>query len=200
MFLGLQWYYWLILVVALILTLIVWKKAMDASRIRREKLKKEAAIWQRDYDLRQKYSVLTDEKLKECEDSELLHAVAMNIQVSLENANDMNEAFEKLPVEKKYVYTLEYFDEDVKNSLSNFFKNNGAPLLPNITEALKAIDEDELNKYISILYPMYDPDSDVSIDYEVVQKTDAQFKEIYDSQALYRKAAAYIKNNKEKFL
>ncbi len=200
MFLGLQWYYWLILVVALILTLIVWKKAMDASRIRREKLKKEAAIWQRDYDLRQKYSVLTDEKLKECEDSELLHAVAMNIQVSLENANDMNEAFEKLPVEKKYVYTLEYFDEDVKNSLSDFFKNNGAPLLPNITEALKAIDEDELNKYISVLYPMYDPDSDVSIDYEVVQKTDAQFKEIYDSQALYRKAAAYIKNNKEKFL
>mgnify|MGYP006932848907 CR=1 FL=1 len=96
MIFGLQWYYWLILIVTIILTLIVWKKALTASKIRREKLKKEAAIWQRDYDLRQKYSVLTEEKIKECEDSELLHAVAMNIQVSLENATNMNDAFENL--------------------------------------------------------------------------------------------------------
>ncbi len=200
MIFGLQWYYWLILIVSVILTLVVWKKAMDASKIRRERLKKEAAIWQRDYDLRQKYSILTEEKLRECEDSELLHAVAMNIQVSLENANNMNEAFEALTPEKKYVYTLEYFDEDVKNKLSDFFKNNGAPLLPNITDALSAINEDNLNEYVSRLYPMYDPDNEVSIDYEIVLKTDEQFKEIYNSQELCRKAAVYIRNNKENFL
>ena len=200
MIFGVQWYYWLILVVVFIATIVLFIKASNASKLRRERLKKEAAIWQRDYDLRQKYSVLTEEKLKECTDSELLHAVAMNIQVSLENATNMNEAFEALPTEKKYVYTLEYFDEDARLGLSHFFKNNGAPLLPNVTSALKAIGAEEICVYVDRLYPMFDPDSEVSVDYEFIAKTDEQFKEKYDSQNLYNKTAIYIKSNKEIFL
>lgn len=200
MILGVPWYYWLVLVVVFIATIILFIKASAASKARSERLKKEAAIWRRDYDLRQKYSVLTEEKLRECPDSELLHAVAMNIQVTLENANNMNEAFETLPIEKKYIYTLEYFDEDAKIGLSHFLKNNGAPLLPNVTGALKAIGAQDILVHVNTLYPMYDPDSEVSVDYEIISKTDEQFKEIYDSQDLYNKAATYIKVNKKIFL
>lgn len=200
MIFGVQWYYWLILLVAVIIAIFAWIKAMGASKERREKLKKEAEIWKRDYELREKYSVLTPEKLSECQDTQLLHAVAMNIQVELENAIDMNKAFEELCAEKKNIYTLEYFDEDVKSSLSSFFKNNGAPLVPNILNALKAIEEEEISELVALLYPMYNPDSEVSVDYAVIQKADEQFKSIYESGKLCRKCANYIRKNKEKFL
>ncbi len=200
MIFGVQWYYWLILAIAIIGAIIAWIKVMASSKERKERLRKEAEIWRKDYELREKYSVLTNEKLNECEDIKLLHAVAMNIQVSLENAIDMNEAFDNLCEEKKNIYTLEYFDEDAKASLSTFFKNNGAPLLPNILNALQAVGANELIQYVSTLYPMYDPDSEVSIDYSVIQKTDEEFKSIYDSDKLCRKCAVYIKNNKDKLI
>lgn len=200
MLFGVQWYLWLILVVAIVLAIFAWTKALKSSRERRERLKREGAIWKRDYDLRQNFSVLTEEKLKETADTELLHGVAMNIQVSLENATNMNEAFENLPEEKKYIYTLEYFDEDAKNNLSVFFKNNGAPLVPCLPEALRAVGAE---KYLDIVAPivdMYDPDSEVSIDYTVTAKADELFKEKYNSDEFLRLCAQYIKNNKEIFL
>ncbi len=200
MLFGVQWYLWLILLVALVLAVFAWSKALKSSRERREKLKREGAIWKRDYDLRQNFSVLTDEKLKETADTELLHGVAMNIQVFLENANNMSEAFEELPEEKKYIYTLEYFDEDAKNSLSAFFKNNGAPLVPNLPEALTAVGAEKYLDIVTPLVNMYDPDSDVSVDYTAIQKADELFKEKYNSDELLRLCAQYIKNNKEIFL
>ncbi len=200
MLFGVQWYLWLILILAVGLAIFAWSKALKSSRARRERLKREGAIWKRDYDLRQNFSVLTEEKLKETEDTELLHGVAMNIQVFLENAHNMNEAFEELPMEKKYIYTLEYFDEDVRNGLSVFFKNNGAPLVPLVPEALTAVGA---QKYIEIVDPvvqMYDPDSEVSVDYTAIAKADELFKERYNSDELLKLCAQYIKNNKEIFL
>ena len=200
MLFGVQWYYWLVLLVAIVIAIIAWIKALSASRLRKERLKKEAEIWRRDYELREKYSALTEEKLKKCDDSELLHAVAMNIQVQLENAIDMNKAFDELPQEKKYIYTLEYFDEDAKNSLSSFFKTNGAPLLPNILEALNAVGAHRILELVQVIYPMYDPDSEVSIDYELIGKIDEQFKEIYDSDEFCRLVAVYIRKNTKTFI
>ena len=163
-------------------------------------MKKEAAIWKRDYELREKYSVLTEEKLKETDDLNLLHGVAMNIQVSLEKETDMTDAFNNLPVEKQYIYALEYFDEDAKQSLSLFFKNNGSPLINLIPKALFAVKYDNVADFVARLLPMYDEYSDVSIDYAVIEKTDEEFKSAYDSSALCRNAAKYIKENKEIFL
>lgn len=200
MIFGVQWYLWLILLLAIALAIFAWGKALKSSRARRERLKREGAIWKRDYDLRQNFSVLTEEKLKETADTELLHGVAMNIQIFLENAINMNEAFENLPDEKKYIYTLEYFDEDAKNSLSSFFKNNGAPLVPMLPNALKAVGAHKYSDIVAPLVNMYDPDSDASVDYPAIEKADELFKEKYDSDELLRLCAQYIKNNKEIFL
>ncbi len=200
MFSEVPWYLWIILIIAIGLAIFAWSKALKASRERRERMKREGAIWKRDYDLRQKFSVLTEEKLKETADTELLHGVAMNIQIHLENTVNMNEAFEALPNEKKYIYTLEYFDEDAQKSLSTFFKNNGAPLVPTLPDALKAISADKYLDIVSPIVDMYDPDSYTSIDYPTIEKADELFKEKYNSDELLKLCAGYIKNNKEIFL
>ena len=118
---GVQWYLWLLLAVAVIGLIFAWRKVLISSKERRQRLKKEAAIWKKDYELRQNFSVLTKEKIEETAESNLLHGVAMNIQVFLENQPDMTRAFNELPTEKQFNYALEYFDEDAKESLSLFF-------------------------------------------------------------------------------
>lgn len=200
MLFGVQWYYWAILLVAIIIAIFAWVKALKAGKERRERLKKEAAIWKRDYELREKFTVLTEEKLNSTEETELLHGVAMNIQAMLEKSTDMTESFNALPNEKKYIYVLEYFDEDAKKALSTFFKNNGDPLISVVPDALNAIGENKYIEHYGKLLPMYDPDSEVSIDYGIISKVDEEFSSIYDSDKLCRSSAKYILKNKNIFL
>lgn len=200
MLFGVQWYYWVILSVAIIIAIFAWIKAIKSGKERRERLKKEAAIWKRDYELREKFTVLTEEKLNSTEETELLHGVAMNIQVMLEKSTDMTESFSALPLEKRYIYALEYFDEDAKKSLSTFFKNNGEPLISVVPDALNAIGAGKYIEHYGKLLPMYDPDSEASIDYSVIGKVDEEFSSLYNSDELLRFSAKYILKNKDIFL
>lgn len=200
MIFGVQWYYWLILLAAAVAAVILWRKALKTSKERRERLKKEAEIWKRDYDLRQEFPLLTDEIIKNTPDSRLLHGAAMNIQISLENETDMDGAFNAMPIEKKYIYTLEYFNEDAKSSLTAFFKKNGAPLTPLAADALDAIGYGEVSAFVRELFPMYDENSEVSIDYKKVTLTDERFKVVFDSNRLCDLAASYIRKNKNIFI
>ena len=200
MLFGVQWYLWVLLLVVSVLAIFVCIKASAASRIRREKLRKEAEIWKKDYELRQEFRTLTSEKLNSTDNNKMLPGVCMNIQIELENAPDMNEAFFKLPDEKKYIYCLEYFDEDAIKSLSTFFKNNGAPLTDFVIDAIKAVGYNEILPLVETLHPMYDDNSDVSIDYPAIEKTDDKFKEIYNQNKLYDLVTKYVKANKEIFI
>lgn len=200
MLFGVQWYLWLLLLVVSALAVFVWIKAMSASRERREKLKKEAEIWKKDYELRQEFKTLSSEKLNSTQKNKILSGVCMNIQIELEAASDINNAFLELPQEKKHIYCLEYFDEDASKALSLFFKNNGSPLTDYIIESVKAVGYNELLPFLEAIYPMYDDDSDTSIDYAVIEKTDDKFKEVYNSNKLYDLVAEYVKQNKEIFI
>ncbi len=197
---GVKWYFWLVLLIAIIGLIIVWIKVLASSKARREKMKKEAQVWQRDYELRENFSVLTKERIDETDELNILHGVAMNIQVFLEKQPDMIKSFREMPIEKQYIYTLEYFDEDAKNSLSSFFKNNGEPLISLASESLAVIGYDSIVDYVKELYPMYDPDSLVSVDYDKIAVTDEKFRNSYDSDRLCSLAAKYIKNNKDIFI
>ncbi|MBE6748034.1 MAG: hypothetical protein E7557_02265 [Ruminococcaceae bacterium] len=200
MLFGVQWYLWVLLLVVAVLAVFVWIKAMSASKIRREKLKKEAEIWKKDYELRQEFKTLSLEKLNSTPNNKMLSGVCMNIQIFLENETDMNEAFLALPDEKKYIYCLEYFDEDSVKSLSQFFKNNGSPLTDYIVDAIKAVGYGEILPLVEEVQPMYDGDSEVSIDYAVIDKADDKFKEAYNSNKLYDLVTKYVKANKEIFI
>lgn len=200
MLFGVKWYFWLLLAVLFIAAVILWQKALKASRERRERLKKEAEIWKRDFELRESFRELTEEKIDRTPSAELLHGVAMNIQIHLENAPNMEKAFDALPLEKKYVYTLEYFDEDVKISLSQFFRKNGEPLIGLAVPALKALGLTSFSGTVERLYPMFDPESEVSVNNTEINEADAEYKKIYKSEELLKSAADYIKNNKQIFL
>ena len=200
MLFGVQWYLWVLLLVVSLLAIFVSIKASSASRTRREKLRKEAEIWKKDYELRQEFRTLSLEKLNSTDNNKMLSGVCMNIQIELENAPDMNEAFLGLPNEKKYIYCLEYFDEDAIKSLSTFFKNNGAPLTDFVIQAIKAVGYNEILPLVETLHPMYDENSDTSIDYAVIEKTDDKFKEIYSQNKLYDLVAKFVKSNKEIFI
>lgn len=200
MLFGVQWYLWVLLLIVSVLAIFVWIKAISASKIRREKLKKEAEIWKKDYELRQEFKTLSLEKLNSTPVNKILSGVCMNIQIELENTQDMNEAFLSLPNEKKYIYCLEYFDEDVKEELSHFFKNNGSPLTDYIIEALKTVKYTEILPLVEAIYPMYDDNSEVSIDYRAIEKTNEKFKETYNANTLYDLASKFIKANKEIFI
>ena len=200
MLFGVQWYLWVLLLVVSVLAIFVCIKASAASRTRREKLRKEAEIWKKDYELRQEFRTLSLEKLNSTDNNKMLSGVCMNIQIELENSPDMNEAFSMLPNEKKYIYCLEYFDEDATKSLSTFFKNNGAPLTDFVTQAIKAVGYNEILPLVETLYPMYDDNSDTSIDYTIIEKTDDKFKEIYNPNKLYELVTKYVKSNKEIFI
>lgn len=197
---GVKWYLWVLLLILCIAALFLWRKALKASRERRERLKKEAEIWKRDFELRESYRELTENKLISTPEDELLHGVCMNIQIKLEGAPNMEKAFDALPTEKKYIYTLEYFDEDAKCALSRFFKNNGEPLLGLAAPALEAIGLFEYASLVNSLYPMFDPESEVSVDYEKIAEVDSEFSTIYKSEKLLKCASDYIKNDKEIFL
>lgn len=198
--LGVQWYLWVLLLAVTVLAVFVWIKAASASKARREKLKKEAEIWKKDYELRQEFKTLTAEKLNSTETNKILAGVCMNIQIQLENEPDMEQAFLALPNEKKYVYCLQYFDEDVQKTLSFFFKNNGAPLTSYVKDALVAVGYTDVVPMVEQIYPMYDEDSEVSINYAEVDKLDDKFKEAYSSQELYKSVSKFIKENKDIFL
>lgn len=197
---GVKWYFWVLLLILCIAAFFLWRKALKASKARRERLKREAEIWKRDFELRENYRELTENKLIHTPESELLHGVCMNIQIKLENAPNMEKAFEALPIEKQFIYTLEYFDEDAKNALSRFFKNNGEPLLGLAAPALEAIGLFEYASPVNSLYPMFDPESEVSVDYEKIAEVDSEFSKIYKSEELLKRASDYIKSNKEIFL
>ena len=47
---------------------------------------------------------------------------------------------------------------------------------------------------------MYDDNSEVSIDYRTIEKTNEKFKETYNANTLYDLVARYIKENKEIFV
>ena len=47
---------------------------------------------------------------------------------------------------------------------------------------------------------MYDENSDTSIDYAVIEKTDDKFREIYSQNKLYDLVAKFVKSNKEIFI
>lgn len=200
MFLGVKWYLWVLLFVVAVLAIFVWIKAISASKIRREKLKKEAEIWKKDYELRQEFKTLSREKINATPKNKILSGICMNIQIFLEDEADMNEAFLALPDEKKFIYCLHYFDEDCVKSLSQFFKNNGSPLTDYIIDALKAVNYTEILPDVELVQPMYDENSDVSIDYKTIEKTDVRFQEIYSSGKLYDLVSDYVKKNKEIFI
>ena len=126
-----------------------------------------------------------------------------NIQMKLEKASNMTEAFMELSDVKKNVYCLGYVFEDSKNKLSEFFRSNGEPLLSASRAAVNEAIGGEFSEIFNKEFIMLDDnDETTSVDDELLAKYDAEFKSLMDAKKneICKSAADYIRENKEEFL
>lgn len=194
------WYLWVIFILLVIVTVIVLKKASAALSLHnndRQALIKEL---ERLKELKDKYSDLTDEKINAAEPSELLQGVTAVLQARVEKSENPNAVFNSFNEPQKNIYTLNYFIEDVRESLSFFFKNNGEPLISVAHKALFDAGCEELSALCKAEFSMYDENNEeVSLSEEKLRETDVLFRDVYSEEELLKKIKAYIKENAGSF-
>ena len=96
---GPLWYHWLLLAAAAALAVFAWVKALKAGRKRRERLRREGELWQRDARLREEYRLLTEEKLRTADDEDLLRGVGSSLLLFCRP--HMLQQAQQLPVRKR---------------------------------------------------------------------------------------------------
>lgn len=191
-----QYWYWVIVFfIVLAATIFGMYKASGAYKKHYELFRADEEKAKHLSHLKQKFVPLTENAIDTAESSELLEGVALSYQFMLQKQADMTAEFEKLPIEARYIYTLDIFVSEGAVP-SGFFRNNGKELKNLIVPALKAVGDNEAARLVSRLVEMFDEDSEVSVDRELIAKTDAEFKEKFDAEKFRLKAAEYIRNNK----
>lgn len=193
------WYLVIVFFIVLAVTVFGMYKASEAYKKHNKLFHEEEEKMKRLAELKQKFVPLTKEAIDSGNDQELLEGVALAYQLQLQKEIDMTAAFEKLPIEARYVYTLDIFVSEGA-VVSGFYRNNGKELKSLIVPAMKAIGESDSAKLCSSLYSMFDEDSEVSVDREKIAETDEKFKVVFDSDRFMSNAAKFIRANIDKLI
>lgn len=188
------WYLVIVFFIVLAVTVFGMYKASEAYKKHNKLFHEEEEKMKRLAELKQKFVPLTKEAIDSGNDQELLEGVALAYQLQLQKEIDMTAAFEKLPIEARYVYTLDIFVSEGA-VVSEFYRNNGKELKSLIVPAMKAIGESDSAKLCSSLYSMFDEDSEVSVDREKIAETDEKFKVVFDLDRFMSNAAKFIRAN-----
>ena len=192
------WYMWLIL--AALIVFLIWsaKKAAHAVKKRRSRLDNESKELERYKYLLDKYSNFPPETVKNAEPKELFEGVTACVQRRIEKAVHMNEEFNLCPEWQRSVYSLWYFGEDTKKSLSFFYKNNGEPVVSLATEWFKIHMNKSISSLVSEMFSMYDENNDkVSLILSERDRLDEKFKEKFSENDFFAEVKKYILENLE---
>ncbi len=197
-----NFYLWIILAVAVVLLVLMWRKASKTSKehYRRQEELKQQLIHQAE--LKRDFEELTREKIENTPDDKLLEGAAACVQFHLERHIDMEERFEQLPLPCKYIYTLEYLTEDTKDGLYEFFKKNGEPLTGLASQAaLEVFKSERLSEIIKTEYDMSDDNNEeVSVDPDEILRLDGEFAEAIKEIDVSGLSAEYIREHCDDFL
>lgn len=193
------WYLVIVFFIVLAVTVFGMYKASEAYKKHNKLFHEEEEKMKHLAELKQKFVPLTKEAIDSGNDQELLEGVALAYQLQLQKEIDMTAAFEKLPIEARYIYTLDIFVSEGA-VVSGFYRNNGKDLKSLIVPAMKAIGESDSAKLCSSLYSMFDEDSEVSVDREKIAETDEKFKVVFDSDRFMSNAAKFIRANIDKLI
>ncbi len=188
------WYLVIVFFIVLAVTVFGMYKASDAYKKHNKLFHEEEEKMKRLAELKQKFVPLTKKAIDSGNDQELLEGVALAYQLQLQKEIDMTAAFENLPIEARYIYTLDIFVSEGA-VVSEFYRNNGKELKSLIVPAMKAIGESDSAKLCSSLYSMFDEDSEVSVDREKIAETDEKFKVVFDLDRFMSNAAKFIRAN-----
>ncbi len=200
-----HWYIIPIFVVLIALTVFAWIKAIASGQKRKAERERIIAALEKEKALRNDFKVLSPSTFSDesISDERLLFGVAMNIQMSIEKAENMSEEYLALNEVKRKVYALNFVFEDSKyETLSDFFRANGEPLLSQAQVAVNDVFGGKFTEIFNSQFAMFDDDSEVSFDEEKLISLDAEFKALMDSEkdAVLSKISQYIKSNKEQLI
>lgn len=193
------WYLVIIFFVVLAATVFGMVKASEAYKKHNKLFHEEEEKLRHLTELKKKFVPLTRDVIDTADDSELLEGVALFYQLDMQKEIDMTAAFERLPIEVRYIYTLDIFVSEGA-VVSEFYRNNGKELKSLIVPAMEAIGETAAAKLCGSLYSMFDEDSEVSVDKALIAETDERFANEFDAERFKLNAARYIRENREKIL
>lgn len=173
-------------------------KAVKRTNAQKEELKKRLDRMKM---LRENYSELSIEKIRN-DDSDLLAAgIASNIQFDVEKADDMNEAFERFNDDQKTIYALSWFYDEAKTSVRTFFREYSRPLTPYVIRAVELFAAKDVQEDMKRMFDIYDDENEgVSFFEEEVAELDKKLLQNLDFDGMIKNANEYIRNNAENFV
>lgn len=192
---------WLLVLVLIVATIVMMAKASKA--VKKSNAEKEELIKKLDHlkMLREKYEILTEESIKNDTSDMLLEGVASNIQLTIEKTEDMNEAFEELSDNKKMIYALNYFIDDAKESVRNFFKEYTKPLTPYAVMATDKFADEKSKELVRKMYEIFDDENEETSFFESeVEKIEEELKASLDFEKMLRTANEFIRENAKEFV
>lgn len=199
-----HWYVGLALVLLALLTVFVFIMAIISGRKRNAERERIIAEIEREKSIRKEFREIDEDTFApERDDYRLVVGICANIQMGIEKIEDMNSAFSALPEEKKLIYALGYVFEDSRNSLSDFFRANGEPLLSVASEAVDRIVGGRMKEVFDKEFIMLDEnDETTSVDDELLREMDYDYKLIIEEEGsrIYANAASFIRRNKDIFI
>lgn len=192
------------LVLLIALTVFVWIKAITSSKRRNEERERIIADLEKEKALRNEFRNLDETTfLPEKDDKRLILGMCASVQMKLEKAANMNEAFNELSELKKNVYCLGYVFEDSEKMLSEFFRSNGEPLLSSAKNAVDSVIGGDFAEIFDKTFTMLDDnDETTSVDEACLEKYNEEYSVLMTekSDEIYKRVANYIRLNKSEFL
>lgn len=192
------------LILLAVLTVFVCFMALASGRKRSAERERVIAELEREKALRKEFK-LVDETIfaKGKDDYRLVVGMCAHIQQKIENDEDMISSFNSLSEVKRFVYALGYVFEDSRNSLSDFFRANGEPLLSTANKAVSQVIGGRFAEVFTKAYSMFDDNNEtVSVDDKTIESLDNEFKSIIAEKGneIYSLVADYVRQNKFEFI
>lgn len=188
---------WVLIVVLAIVAVIVFILAGRAKK--RLGDSPESVLSSKDLEqLKVAFSDLTEEKLTDVHDKELIFAIITNIEKRLDDGVDFN----LLPEGQKNIYTLWYFVQSISGKeMCDFFKEFGEPLTTIIAPALIEIEEADLAAVVSDAANAFDDNNEsISSDTITLNALNARFNNDFDRVHYYSACEKYIRANIGNFI
>lgn len=191
--LSTYWYLALLLVAAVIGTLILVRKAAQASaRARKERNALQAETFKRTQ-AKQLFLQAEGSQLAELQAETLVFGAAAVVEAWLQKQPDINGAYQTLPQSAQAVYALYYVLEDLPQGLSKFFKNNGKPLTTTARDAVQTVWGAAAGAVFAQMYTAFDEeDETTSLIKQAVADWDSRFANAIQPQECLAKTAQYV--------
>lgn len=188
------WYLWLLLAAAVAGALLLWRKAMAASKRQAARREAERAVLRHEAAIRRDYEGISADALRTAPDDTIWEGTVAHIQCALEKQGDINAAFSRLPVCARAVYAAYYVQEGAQDGLRAFFRANGEPLTGAAPAALREIGAEAAARATAQEYGMFDESNETaSVCDAALDEQDAAFRRAMGTENLARLADAYIR-------